>query len=133
MNGFLLRAGGRCAAASILFAVTACAPDGSVDEQGQVETGGVGTSAAHLADPEVFQSVDVGLDEALPKFQGEGFTLIEELNLPGRRVAFYQADDGALFHAEVGRIDGMIKFPEERDLGGSALYEFLSGNRRPSA
>jgi hypothetical protein len=76
-------------------------------------------------------SIDLSRDKNLPTVHGEGFTLIEEINLPGRRVEFYETEDGGLFNIELGRLGAARKDPEEQGLAGSSLYEFLTHKKAP--
>lgn len=129
-------ASNRYMAAVIAVAGAACAAGDSAagDEEGWAEHDREEARPSYddiLAFDEVAMSVDVSHDEDLPKIQGTGFTLIEEVNLPGRRVGFYEADDGSTFEVEAGRLGAVIKRPEEAGLRGSALYEFLTQRRAP--
>lgn len=136
-NAPLRSASSRNTLASIILACAACAsgdPSSSEPSAGDAEESletRDGIAADDFADSDVVRSVDVSRDDDLPKVQGSGFTLIEELNLPGRKVGFYQGLDGSVFHAERGRLDGAIRSPEESGLSGSALYEALTHKPAP--
>jgi hypothetical protein len=112
-----------CAIASVVFVFGGCAAElGSSDDESLQIQDGVSSETSTSTDTE---------EDVPPALQGSGFSLIEEVVMPGRRVAFYELDDGSLLTVNVGKLGNSSTSPQETGLRGARLYEFLA--RKPAS
>jgi hypothetical protein len=106
------------AGALLLLVCAGCgSPDGAGPEITSEEAGKSGTK---VFDHKVFD------DEA-------ALNLIAEVNLPTRTLKFFEPERGVLLQVEKYAIIDAPLSPEEQQLSGSALYEYLAKSPAPQA